>query len=89
MVVIDGLTRKIPGALGAEDGAQDDSFSRAGARLEGPQYTRPRVYRDMEVPAVLLSGNHKAVADWREQQALMRTQERRPDLVGEQDLESK
>jgi tRNA (guanine37-N1)-methyltransferase len=83
MAVMDGLTRMIPGALGAADGAQNDSFSRAGAKLEGPQYTRPRDFRGMTVPDVLLSGNHKAIADWHEDQALTRTQERRPDLMGD------
>ena len=85
MVVIDGLTRMIPGALGAEDGAKSDSFSRDGASLEGPQYTRPREFRGMKVPEVLLSGNHKAIAEWREQQALRRTRDRRPELLGEDD----
>jgi tRNA (guanine37-N1)-methyltransferase len=82
MAVMDGLTRMIPGALGAEDGARDDSFSRDGAALEGPQYTRPRVFQDMEVPAILLSGNHEAVATWREQEALKRTRPSRPELGG-------
>lgn len=81
MVLIDGVTRLIPGALGAEDGAGDDSFSRRGAPLEGPQYTRPRVFRGMEVPEVLLSGNHRAIARWREEQALARTKERRPEML--------
>jgi tRNA (guanine37-N1)-methyltransferase len=82
MAVMDGLTRMIPGALGAEDGARNDSFSRDGAQLEGPQYTRPRVFREMEVPPVLLSGNHEAIAAWREQEALRRTRDRRPELLG-------
>ncbi len=81
MAVIDGLTRMIPGALGAADGARNDSFSRDGAKLEGPQYTRPRSFEGMGVPDVLLSGNHAAIAAWREEQALKRTQERRPDLL--------
>jgi tRNA (guanine37-N1)-methyltransferase len=84
MAVIDGLTRMIPGALGAADGAQNDSFSREGAKLEGPQYTRPRDFRGMTVPDVLLSGNHKAIDDWRENEAQKRTHERRPDLMGGQ-----
>lgn len=81
MVVIDGVTRLLPGALGHAGGAGDDSFSRRGAPLEGPQYTRPRVFRGMEVPEVLLSGNHEAIASWREEQARKRTEERRPELT--------
>lgn len=84
MVLIDGTVRMIPGALGAAEATQDDSFSRSGARLEGPQYTRPREFRGMRVPEVLLSGDHQAIAEWREQQALRRTRERRPDLLGEE-----
>ena len=86
MVLLDGVARLLPGALGAPDGARNDSFARRDALLEGPQYTRPRVFRGMEVPDVLLSGNHAAVDAWREEQALKRTRERRPDLLAEQDL---
>ena len=82
MVVIDGLTRLIPGALGAPEGARDDSFANTHGLLEGPQYTRPRVYRGMEVPEILLSGDHGKVAEWRRQQATLRTLTRRPDLLG-------
>lgn len=82
MVVIDGLTRLIPGALGAPEGARDDSFANAHGLLEGPQYTRPRIYRGMEVPEILLSGDHGKVAEWRRQQATLRTLTRRPDLLG-------
>jgi tRNA (guanine37-N1)-methyltransferase len=79
-VVIDALVRLIPGVLGAgEPATQDESFQ--GPRLEGPQYTRPAVFRDMAVPEVLLSGNHQQIAAWREQQSLDRTRERRPDLL--------
>ena len=81
MAVIDGLTRLLPGALGAPEGARDDSFAREGARLEGPQYTRPRCFRGREVPSILLSGDHAAIAAWREEQATRRTQDRRPDLL--------
>jgi tRNA (guanine37-N1)-methyltransferase len=80
MVLIDGMTRLLPGALGAPDGARNDSFA-CGPLLEGPQYTRPRVFRDMEVPEILLSGNHGKVAKWRDEQARKRTTERRPDLL--------
>ncbi len=78
MVVIDAIVRLLPGALGAEEGAADESF--ADGLLEHPQYTRPRVYRGMAVPEILLSGNHAAIAQWRREQREKRTQERRPDL---------
>ena len=78
MVVIDAVVRLLPGALGAEDGAADETF--ADGLLEHPQYTRPREYRGMNVPEVLLSGNHQAIAAWRLEQRKQRTRERRPDL---------
>jgi tRNA (guanine37-N1)-methyltransferase len=78
MVVVDAVVRLLPGALGAEDGAAEESF--VGGLLEYPQYTRPREYRGMTVPPVLLSGNHQAIAAWRLEQRRRRTQERRPDL---------
>jgi len=78
MVVIDAIVRLLPGALGAQDGAADESF--ADGLLEYPQYTRPREFRDMKVPDVLLSGNHKVIAAWRLEQRKLRTQQRRPDL---------
>ena len=78
MVVIDAVVRLLPGALGAEDGAADESF--ADGLIEHPQYTRPREFRGMSVPEVLLSGNHKAIAQWRLEQREQRTKERRPDL---------
>jgi tRNA (guanine37-N1)-methyltransferase len=78
MVVVDAVVRLLPGALGAETGAQDESF--ADGLLEYPQYTRPRAYRDMTVPDVLLSGNHARIAAWRLEQRKLRTQTRRPDL---------
>lgn len=80
MLMIDAVIRLIPGVLGDEASARHDSFSCSG-RLEYPQYTRPRVYEGMEVPEVLLSGNHQAIAAWREEQSLMRTKERRQDLL--------
>jgi len=70
--------RLYPGALGAEDGAADESF--AEGLLEYPQYTRPREFRGMAVPEMLLSGNHAAIAKWRREQREIRTKERRPDL---------
>jgi tRNA (guanine37-N1)-methyltransferase len=78
MVIVDAVVRLLPGALGAEHGAADETF--AEGLLEYPQYTRPREYRGMSVPDVLLSGNHAAIAQWREQQRKTRTQSRRPDL---------
>ena len=78
MVLVDAVVRLLPGALGAENGAADESF--ADGLLEYPQYTRPREYRGMTVPDVLLSGNHKAIAAWRLEQRKTRTQQRRPDL---------
>lgn len=78
MVIIDAVVRQLPGVLGAEDGAADESF--ADGLLEHPQYTRPREFRGMEVPDILLSGNHKAIAKWRLEQRQKRTKDRRPDL---------
>jgi tRNA (guanine37-N1)-methyltransferase len=78
MVVVDAVVRLLPGALGAQDGAADESF--ADGLLEYPQYTRPREFRGMKVPDVLLSGNHAAIAKWRLEQRKIRTKERRPDL---------
>jgi tRNA (guanine37-N1)-methyltransferase len=78
MVVIDAIVRTLPGALGAETGAADESF--ADGLLEYPQYTRPREFRGMSVPDVLLSGNHRLIADWRLEQRKQRTKDRRPDL---------
>ena len=78
-VVIDAVVRLLPGALGASEGASDESF--ASGLLEYPQYTRPAEFRGMRVPEVLLSGNHEAVKRWRREQALKRTAERRPDLI--------
>ena len=79
MIVTDTIVRLIPGALGAEDAAELDSYS--SGLLEYPQYTRPRTYREWEVPPVLLSGNHADIAKWRRQESLRRTWEIRPDLL--------
>src|SRR5437867_4011287 len=80
-VVVDAVVRLLPGAIGHENGAADDSF--ASGMLEGPQYTRPEEFRGMKVPDVLLSGHHGEVAKWRAEQAKQRTKQRRPDLLGE------
>lgn len=79
MVVVDSVARLLPGVLGDEHSAREDSFSTG--LLEYPQYTRPREYRGLKVPEVLLSGNHGLVAKWRRQQSLKRTLQRRPDLL--------
>lgn len=79
MVVIDAVVRKIDGVLGAPDGAFDESF--ASGLLEYPQYTRPADFRGAKVPAVLLSGDHGAVARWRRERSLERTAQLRPDLL--------
>ena len=78
MVIVDAVVRLLPGALGAENGAVDETF--ANGLLEYPQYTRPRDFRGMAVPDILLSGNHAAIANWRLQQRKERTRQRRPDL---------
>jgi len=83
MVVIDAVTRLLPGALGDDASATDESFSQA--RLEYPQYTRPAEFRGLKVPEVLLSGNHEAIARWRADQADRRTALRRPDLLERSD----
>ncbi|MBM4443766.1 MAG: tRNA (guanosine(37)-N1)-methyltransferase TrmD [Chloroflexi bacterium] len=79
MVVVDAVVRLLPGVLGSEGSARDDSYARGF--LEYPQYTRPRVYRGWEVPEVLLSGNHQEIARWRSEEAIERTLLRRPDLL--------
>jgi tRNA (guanine37-N1)-methyltransferase len=79
MVVVDAVTRLLPGVLGSAESAVDESFS-AGL-LEYPQYTRPPEFRGLQVPDVLLSGNHAVIARWRHQQALRRTWQSRPDLL--------
>ncbi|MEI6084409.1 MAG: tRNA (guanosine(37)-N1)-methyltransferase TrmD [Verrucomicrobiota bacterium] len=78
-VVVDAVTRLIPGVIGHDQSAVDDSF--ATGLLEGAQYTRPPEFRGMKVPDVLLSGNHGEVAKWRTEQARQRTRQRRPDLL--------
>lgn len=79
LVVIDTVIRLLPGVLGSEDSAQEDSH--ANGLLEYPQYTRPAVFRDWPVPEILLSGNHAQIARWRREQIIRRTLERRPDLI--------
>ena len=79
MVVIDAVTRLIPGVLGDDESALDESFSHG--LLEYPHYTRPAEFRGLTVPEILLSGNHAAIEQWRKEQASARTAERRPDLL--------
>jgi tRNA (guanine37-N1)-methyltransferase len=80
MVVMDAVARLVNDVLGNRDSSRKDSFE--SGLLKGPQYTRPSVYRGVEVPEILLSGNHGAIARWRRIQSLRRTLERRPDLLG-------
>jgi tRNA (guanine37-N1)-methyltransferase len=79
LVLIDAIVRLLPGVLGDEESAQQDSF--VAGLLDWPHYTRPEVFEDRAVPAVLLSGNHAAIQRWRTKQALGRTWQRRPDLL--------
>ena len=80
MVLIDCVSRLVPGVLGSAESAGDESFSNDGL-LEYPQYTRPRVFEDIEVPEVLLNGDHKKISQWRREQALLATARMRPDLL--------
>ncbi len=79
MVVVDAVIRLLPGVLGDSDSLKEESFSEG--LLEYPHYTRPEVFRDMQVPKVLLSGNHQAVREWRRKMALEKTKTLRPDLL--------
>ena len=79
MVVIDAVTRLLPGVLGDDESSHDESFSHG--LLEYPQYTRPAEFRGMKVPDVLVSGHHAGIEKWRREQAKLRTKERRPDLM--------
>ncbi|MFZ2529896.1 MAG: tRNA (guanosine(37)-N1)-methyltransferase TrmD [Rhodococcus sp. (in: high G+C Gram-positive bacteria)] len=79
LVMVEAVVRLLPGVLGNQQSHQEDSFS--DGLLEGPSYTRPARWRDLDVPAVLMSGDHAKVAQWRREQSLIRTRERRPDLL--------
>jgi tRNA (guanine37-N1)-methyltransferase len=85
LVIVEAVTRLLPGVVGNADSVVDDSFAPGAMAglVEGPVYTRPPVWRDLAVPEVLLGGNHAAIAQWRRDQALQRTRQRRPDLAGE------
>lgn len=80
MVIVDAVARQLPGVLGHEDSADQDSFAGSGL-LDCQHYTRPEEYRGMQVPKVLLGGNHESIRLWRRKQALLRTSQRRPELL--------
>lgn len=84
LVLTDAVVRLLPGALGDEQSPLRESF--ADGLLEGPQYTRPRSYRGLDVPEILLSGDHGAIEKWRRRQSLLRTAQRRPDLLEKAEL---
>jgi len=84
MVLVDAVVRQLPGVLGSEASLGQDSHTTG--LLQYPQYTRPRVYRGWEVPAVLVSGNHAQIAKWRREQSILRTLSRRPDLLEKAEL---
>ena len=83
LVMIEAIVRLMPNVIGNPLSHQDDSHSTVGL-LEGPSYTRPPVWRDLEVPPVLLSGNHARITQWRHEQSLDRTRQRRPDLLADE-----
>jgi len=83
MVISDAIIRLIPGALGCSESAIDESFNQEDGLLEYPQYTRPEEFKNMRVPDVLLSGNHKKIKEWRSEQSYKKTLARRPDLLKE------
>jgi tRNA (guanine37-N1)-methyltransferase len=87
MIVIDAVSRLIPGVLGKEESFQDESFS--NNLLEYPQYTKPAVFKGREVPEILLSGHHANIAKWRHEQSLIRTYNKRPDLLNNQEMTDK
>ena len=82
MVVVDAVTRLLPGALGCDESAEQDSFS--NGLLDYPHYTRPSEYRGLKVPEVLLSGHHAEIDKWRREKAMEKTRKNRPDLLAEQ-----
>jgi len=84
MIIVDAVTRFIPGALGGEDAAENDSFS--NGLLEHAHYTRPRIFEGREVPEVLLSGHHQEIERWRLESSLMRTLLKRSDLLQQKNL---
>jgi tRNA (guanine37-N1)-methyltransferase len=87
LIVLDAVSRFLPGVLGDPDGAEDDSF--ANGLLEYPHYTRPDEFRGWKVPDILLSGNHAEIARWRREQSLLRTLKQRPELLNKIELDDK
>ena len=87
LVIIDAVARLIPGVVGRQESVEEESFSHG--LLEYPHYTRPEEFRGMRVPEILLSGNHAEIACWRRRQSLLRTRERRPDLLTKANLTDK
>ena len=91
LLLVDAVVRLLPGVLGHADSAAEDSFSQRNADgnrvLDCPHYTRPRVWNEMEVPEVLLSGDHDAVDTWRQEQSRKRTELRRPDLLNQEEVD--
>lgn len=87
MVMVDAISRMVPGVLTNDESGSTESFE--GNLLEYPQYSRPEEWHGKKVPAVLLSGNHKKVEEWRREQSILRTKERRPDLLPKADLTEK
>ncbi len=91
LLLVDAVVRLLPGVLGHADSAVEDSFSQRDADgnrvLDCPHYTRPRVWNEMEVPEVLLSGDHDAVDTWRQEQSRKRTELRRPDLLNQEEVD--
>ena len=88
MVMVDTLVRMVPGVLGHAESSIQDSFSRGNRLLEYPQYTRPRDFRGLEVPEILLSGNHPEIEKWRREQSLLKTKQCRADLIETRDIET-
>ena len=84
MVVIDSVSRLLPGVVGSEQSILEDSLSES--LLKYPQYTRPRSFRGFEVPEVLLSGNHKIIEKWRKDKSIEKTNNKRPDLISDKDV---
>jgi tRNA (guanine37-N1)-methyltransferase len=89
MVLVDAIVRLVPGVLGDEESARRDSFSHGDRILEAGHFTRPREYRGLTVPEVLLTGNHSAIERWREEQGRATTQERRKDLIPKPDEQNR
>jgi len=87
LIVLDAVSRFLPGVLGDPDGAEDDSF--ANGLLEYPHYTRPEEFRGWKVPDILLSGNHAEIARWRREQSLLRTLKHRPELLSKIELDER